>query len=327
MANEQDQLKQQEQMTQLISSLLNPSAGSSTAKGMTEGTSIEALFGGLMQGESENSLDSLLGSNLGIGSNLGAPDETTLVAVLNQQFQALCNTLIAIKSTPLAQSQPETLRNLESYLAYAQIEIEALEPAPLEYSELAPLNSTAIAPPPKKTFKLGRIKGWQIALCGAAVCLPLALKLGVPVILSSRQVEPLLASSHSDMDHVLSVQGDVLTIQQSGEPPQAMRLAGIAPASERWQAEANGVISMLLESSHGQVSVESLGQTPSDTHSAIIKLPNGTTLQEILLKDGVAKLDSDSLETLSPDVATTLKQAEALAQSQHKNIWSPESTQ
>lgn len=319
MSNEQDQIKQQEQMAQLMGSLLNPSAGSSTAEGTAEGMSIEALLGGLMQGDSENSLDGLL------SNNLGTADETTLVAVLNQQFQALCDTLIAIKNSPLAQSQAETLTKLESYLAYAQMEIEVLEPvAPSESPELTPSNFPAVAPPAKKNFKLGRIKGWQIALCGAAVCLPLALKLGVPAVLSSRRVESLLASGRSEMDYVTSVQGDVLTVEQPGESPQAMQLAGIAPASEHWQAEANGVISMLLESNQGQVSVESLGQTSSDTHLAIIKLPNGTTLQEILLKDGVAKLDSDSLETLPPEVSTTLKQAEALAQSQHKNIWSPE---
>lgn len=129
------------------------------------------------------------------------------------------------------------------------------------------------------------------------------------------------------MDQVLSLQGKVLTVEQPGESPQTVQLAGIAPASERWQAEANGVIAMLLESNQGQVSVELLSQTPFGTRLAVIELPNGTTLQEILLEDGVAKLDSDSLKTLPPEVVTTLKQAQASAQLQHKNIWSPEAAQ
>lgn len=162
MSNEQDQLTQQEQITQLLGSLLNPSAGSSTAEGATfdNAPSIEDLFGGLL-GDSNTVSGDLL------GSDLGAADETTLVAILGQQFQVLCDTLMALKSSPLAQSQAESLTKLESYLAYAQMEIEAIEQAaPSESLELTPSDSPAAAPPSKKTLGLGEKKDGR-SLCVA----------------------------------------------------------------------------------------------------------------------------------------------------------------
>ena len=319
---------QEDKMSQILSKILgidtetpiSQATAASTAD-PNEEAMLRSLFG-LIQPSADPDLDDFL------GDNLAAPSGTALITVLSQQFQDLCDTLMAIKSSSLAQPNAETLTKLESYLAYAQIEIEALEQvAPSEFQELTPSASLAVAPTQKKNSKIRRLRGRAILFCGVALCLPLALRLGIPAILSSRRVEPLLPLSHSEMDHVLSVQGEVLTVEQPGKSPEAIRLAGISPANKHWQAAANGVISTLLESNQGQVSVTPVESFDNSGNSALIRLPNGTTLQEILLEDGVAKLDEIGLDAVPDDVATTLQKAQAAAQAQHKNIWSPEATQ
>ena len=126
------------------------------------------------------------------------------------------------------------------------------------------------------------------------------------------------------MDQVVSVQGSTLSVKVPGQSPQTIQLAGIAPADKHWQEETTGVISALLESTRGQVSVNTMGRSPSGEASALVELPNGTTLQQVLLEDGVAQLDNDSLSRFPADVSAKLQAAQAAAQSQHKNIWSTE---
>ena len=78
-----------------------------------------------------------------------------------------------------------------------------------------------------------------------------------------------------------------------------------------------------MEANQGRASVEVIGQLDGK-ESALVELPNGTTLQQVLLEDGVAKLDDSTLEGLSSPEVTVLQEAQATAKSQHKNIWSPE---
>lgn len=140
-------------------------------------------------------------------------------------------------------------------------------------------------------------------------------------------METLLPAANKGLDQVISVKGSTLSIQAPGQPPQPIQLAGIAPASEHWQAETTGVISTLIESTHGQVSVSPMGRSSSGESSALIELPNGTTLQQVLLEDGVAKLDSDGLSRFPAELSAKLQAAQATAQAQHKNIWSDQGAQ
>lgn len=126
----------------------------------------------------------------------------------------------------------------------------------------------------------------------------------------------------SPSSHIVSAEGTMLKIQEPNQAPQTVQLAGLVPAAGHWQAEANGVISMLMESTQGQVSVQTIGQTPSGESLAIVELPNGTTLQQILLENGIVKLDPVGVKSLPAATATQLRQAQTSAQAEHKNIWS-----
>ncbi|UIE38870.1 thermonuclease family protein [Leptodesmis sichuanensis] len=77
----------------------------------------------------------------------------------------------------------------------------------------------------------------------------------------------------------------------------------------------------LLQASSRQVSVTTIAYPPSRQILALVKLPNGTLIQTILLTEGLAKLDSQQVSSLPPDVLTSLQQAQRSAQQQHKNLW------
>ena len=120
---------QEEQMNQLLQGLLSaPSApvmplAASAATAPDEEALLRSLFG-LMQEQTtaEPNLDGLF------GTDPSAMDDSTLIARLDQQFQSLCETFIALKTRSVADAHPEALVRLESYLAAAQAEIEALVP-------------------------------------------------------------------------------------------------------------------------------------------------------------------------------------------------------
>ena len=313
---------QENKMNQLLSELLGSDAATlvppATAASTTaspaasnEAEMLRSLFG-LMQEPADSNLDGLLGTDLTV------MDDSTLLTKLDQQFEDLCETFVALKTRPVAAAHPEGLEHLESHLAGAQAEIQGLMPDTW-LEELAPEQASEKPDAaPKKNSKIRRLRSRAILFGGVALCLPLALKIGIPGLLSSRQMGTLLPAANKGMDQVVSVKGSTLTIQAPGQPPQPIQLAGIAPASEYWQAETTGVISTLIESTHGQVSVSPMGRSSSGESSALIELPNGTTLQQVLLEDGVAKLDSDSLSRFPADLSAKLQAAQALAQAQRK---------
>ena len=333
MANQQEQ-----QIDQILKGLLGSSAPAPAEKTMPDDELLRSLYE-MMQGDSAS------------GLNLDTPTaDATLIEQLDQQFLDLCDTFLTLKSCLVASAHPETFIRLESYLAGAQAEITALIPEgalelpekspeiPMalmlekepELSEKSPEVPVVLSEPaitPKETSRKKGVKVWHVALGGAAICLPLVLKLSVPAILSNRRIEPFLPNASSAMDQVVSVQGSTLSVEKSGQAPQDITLAGIAPAGEHWQSEANGIISALLESTQGQVSVASIERSPSGEASALVELPSGTTIQQVLLEDGVAKLDDATLKLFPADVATKLQTAQSLAQAQHKNIWSEKGAQ
>lgn len=74
---------------------------------------------------------------------------------------------------------------------------------------------------------------------------------------------------------------------------------------------------MLIQASQNQVDVQFL--TP-DSSLALVRLSNGTLLQEILLAHGLAEFDPNQ-KNLPTDIALALQQAQQIAQQQHKNLW------
>lgn len=336
MASEQDQI---DELFRFLSADTDQTSTSSK-RNSVDANSMAKLFS-LVQGEAIDSSPGLLVEDL-LDS-----DERSLVTDLNQRFEELCETLLGLKVSSFAQTHAQTLVNLESYLAYAQIEIAKIEPIeqkdPLPSSEAAIDESLdqRIPQPPDATLEqvepsAGRvitptsrghsyfkhIKVRHVLLGLAAIALPLTLKFGIPAVLSNRRVEPLLDSSNSAMAQVLSFDGETLIVEQPGRPPESMHLAALSPLEPHWQAEANKVFSLLLEANKGKVSVVPVAPLSSPTNLALIELPNGTTLQEVLLSNGIAKLNQNGLDAVPSDVATTLQEAQATAQAQHKNIWS-----
>lgn len=74
---------------------------------------------------------------------------------------------------------------------------------------------------------------------------------------------------------------------------------------------------MLIQASQNQVDIQFL---PPDSSLGLVRLPNGTLLQEILLAQGLTELDSTQKD-LPTDVTHALQQAQLSAQQQHKNFW------
>jgi hypothetical protein len=146
----------------------------------------------------------------------------------------------------------------------------------------------------------------------------LLLKLEAPSVI--RQTLLLASSSFPPEDEVTEVQGNTLTIKTANNIPETVQLAGLATPSAHWQAEETGVLGMLMKNS--PVAVQCVSQCqPGQNQQALVKLPNGTLLQSIVLSDGVSQLDPQQLKQLPQTTAIALETAQSLAQSQHKNIW------
>lgn len=292
---------------------------------------VEAMVAGLMKELPD--LSGLLGmaggsSASGLMMAPEAMDEKMLVDSILQQFEDLRSTLDALKSSPFGQSQEEHLVNAGIHLIDAQVSMSRVGMALIQQiaaEESEPLAGQEVTPCPLPKSKVRRIKRWQVLLCGVALGLPVALKLGIPAVLNSPFAESLMAVSKSD--RVLSIDGTTLKVQHPGDStPRAVQLAGIAPSSSHWQAEAGGVLAALVEANQGRASVEILGQSDGK-EIALVKLPNGMTLQQVLLEDGVAKLNDSTLGSLPSAEVTVLQEAQASAKAQRKNIWSPEAGQ
>lgn len=301
----------------LSTSSVTPVAGETAYNpDLDEAALLRSIMGLMQQQTAAPNLDVL-------GTDLTGIDDYALMAKFDQQFGDLCETFIALKPRLAAAAQPELMVRLESHLAGAQAEIEELVPHPIFENTSTQAEPTTTE---KKLKLIERLKSRAVLFGGAALCLPFLLKFGVPAILGSRQMEHFLPKANSRMEQVVSVKGLALSVKAPGQPPQSLQLAGIAPLSDHWQKEATGVISTLLESAHGQVSVSTMG-SQSGKAFALVALPNGTTLQQVLLADGVAKLDNDGLRLLPADLSAKLQAAQALAKAQQKNIWSHEKEQ
>jgi endonuclease YncB( thermonuclease family) len=163
-----------------------------------------------------------------------------------------------------------------------------------------------------------------IALFSVMLLLPLGLRLATPTLLEQgmklRNVFPFGSTQQQYI--VESVDGYTLTLHTRNQAQFRVRLAGLQSGSDRWQKQAAVVTAMLLHSSGAKVQltgIQSLGS--SEEIQAIAQLPNGTPLQQVLLADGLAKLDHAQLKQLPLQFAQPFQKAEASARSQQKNIW------
>ncbi|MFE4106688.1 hypothetical protein ACFVKH_10405, partial [Almyronema epifaneia S1] len=82
-------------------------------------------------------------------------------------------------------------------------------------------------------------------LYGLALCLPLGLKLGVPLALEQGERLGLLGNlagdrSPANLYMVDSIQGLLLTVHQPNQPSVQLQLAGLTESDERWQDGATG---------------------------------------------------------------------------------------
>lgn len=102
-----------------------------------EMAAVQALFGGLLQGDLSNLMEMVPPTM----------DTPTLVSMLNQQLQELMGVLNALEQTPLGQTHGEVLNSMTLNLSKIRSEAEALE----QWVAVAPLSTpTAPAPPPQK---------------------------------------------------------------------------------------------------------------------------------------------------------------------------------
>jgi endonuclease YncB( thermonuclease family) len=155
---------------------------------------------------------------------------------------------------------------------------------------------------------------WAIALS-----FPFALKLSIPALLHQQSL--LTAAPIQSFSRVKEIAGNTLTVIAPNGSTQQIQLAGLTPSSPRWQAEATGVLRLLLQASDGKVSIQTTHRGQEKQTVALVALPNGTMLQQILLSQGLAKLDPQQLSDLPIDIQLALQQAQASAQQERKNTW------
>lgn len=146
--------------------------------------------------------------------------------------------------------------------------------------------------------------------------LPVGIRWGIPELAQSAQRSRLLSPQTTEST-TISVHGTTWQIASPQHPPRTIQLAGLKPIAPVWQDQANSVAMMLIHASQNQVDIQFL---TTNSSLALVRLPNGTLLQEILLAQGLAELDPNQKD-LPIDVVHALQQAQLTAQQQHKNFW------
>jgi Staphylococcal nuclease homologue len=171
------------------------------------------------------------------------------------------------------------------------------------------------------------MKSRNAVLFGTLLLLPLGIKVGVPALLIQGEQMGLLQiftksqTVSYTVDAIAFKPKLLLTVRTPQNSLLKVRLFGLQIASERWQSQQAGEIALLLQSSNAQVDLLNVQPVKPGEVAAIVALPNGTSLQEILLTDGLAKLDSAQLVHLPQQTAQRLQQAEVQAKAQRKNVW------
>ena len=164
------------------------------------------------------------------------------------------------------------------------------------------------------------MKRFHLAIYAIALLSPIALKLFTPLLLrlAAEAEELTLARSHPQTSYlVASIRGTTLTFQTPNGTHKDVQLTGLKPLDAQ-VAEASGVTAMLIQVANGRVNLAHIQKINPELERAIVQLPNGTSLQHVLLADGLATLDKSQLKDLPQSVAIDLRQAQAIAQAQRK---------
>jgi hypothetical protein len=158
----------------------------------------------------------------------------------------------------------------------------------------------------------------RLLICGSlmGLLLPGGIRWGIPKIAQSAQRSGLLSPQTTEAT-TIAIRGNIWQISSPHHGDRTFQLAGLKPIAPNWQAQANSVAMMLIQASQNQVDIQFL---PPDSSLGLVRLPNGTLLQEILLAQGLTELDSTQKD-LPTDVTHALQQAQLSAQQQHKNFW------
>lgn len=157
------------------------------------------------------------------------------------------------------------------------------------------------------------MKPHYLVLCATLLLAPLGLKLGaVPLLHQMEGLSWIKVSEDQTLYKVESIEQGVLMLQAPDRSYKQVRLAGLT-IGDRWQGQAEGVLLMVLNAAGARVRLID--------ERGLIALPNGTLLQEVLLADGLAKLDAKSFPSLPQTIRDRLRKVEATARAQHKNIW------
>lgn len=257
--------------------------------------------------------------------------DSALVEVLGSHVESAGGVVEVLSTRTVSQQALNALRRVELQLTALTIGVsdlrQALEqnlrPQPLRYwrrSITALLHRIQF----RQHSDASVVKPRHVALFALMICIPLGLKLGVPTLL--HQVERAgwlkpLQLQNSSFNTVESIQNGILLIKTPARETLRVKLAGLN-LDAQWQAQAEGVMAMLLQPAQVKVMVNHAQVTESGITEALVSLLNGTSLQEILLSDGLAKLDLSNLNSLPDNLVLKLKQAEAKAKLQHKNVWS-----
>ncbi|MGG6269080.1 hypothetical protein ACQ4M3_32935 [Leptolyngbya sp. AN03gr2] len=284
-------------------------------------------------------LDSIL-SELGVASNarstqasgelLDKQSDSTLVEVLGDHVESASGVVEVLSTRSVSQQALNALRRVELQLTALTIGVSDLRQA-LEQNcrpmLLRGWKRSIIALLHRFQFQQHSgtliVKPKHIALFALMLCVPLGLKLAVPTLLHqadrARWLEKFYPHNQS-LDTVESIQNGILWLKKPTGEVLRVKLAGLV-LDEPWQSQAEGVMAMLLRPTQAKVMVSHTQLAQNDITEAIVSLPNGTPLQEVLLSDGLAKLNLNTLKTLPENLVLRLQQAEANAKLQHKNVW------
>lgn len=278
-------------------------------------------------------LDTVLSELGGMQSSaqpLDKKSDSALVEVLGSHVESAGNVVEVLSTRTVSQQALSALRRVELQLTALTIGVSDLRQALEQNLRPQPLRRwrrsiTALIRRIQFRQHSGTVvvKPQHVALFALMICIPLGLKLGAPTLLHqaerSRWFEQF-QPQNSSLNTVESIQNGILLIKTPAGETLRVKLAGL-DLDAPWQAQAEGVMAMLLQPAQAKVIIGHRRMAQSGVTASIVFLPNGTSLQEVLLSDGLAKLNVDDLNTLPENLVLKLKQAEAKAKLQHKNVW------
>lgn len=133
----------------------------------------------------------------------------------------------------------------------------------------------------------------------------------------------LLRPSSSSWSAVsVDLQTQTIQLRQGNDEPQTFQLIGIEVPRDR-QSEAEAIVAMLTRYGRTPLDVVII-DLPGEVDGGIPVLPNETTVQEILLADGLATYED--LEGLPDRWQMQFRTAEFAARLDRRNLWSQSSS-